>query len=289
MDRFTTSNKIRDRYKYPAFSKQLGFVPTMGALHLGHLELVRIALAQCDQVVVSIFVNPLQFNQPTDLAAYPIQHEADIALLSTLEGADRLMLYLPNTIEIYPKEPQLALSFKTLDQVLEGLNRPGHFNGVGIVLSKLFLAIQPGIAFFGQKDLQQVAVVKALVHSLGFPISIETISTVRNSDGLALSSRNARISQAGLQCAAVVYKALNSAWAMLLEGQVDNVSIGMAEQSGIHMLESEPGISVEYFQAVNPYTFESPTQIETAHTGQLALCTAIKLEGIRLIDNIVRW
>ncbi|KPQ17170.1 MAG: pantoate--beta-alanine ligase PanC, partial [Algoriphagus marincola HL-49] len=153
---------------------RIGLVPTMGALHQGHLDLVKRSKENCDTTVVSIFVNPTQFNNPEDFAKYPQSLNDDLALLNT-EGAD--YVFTPSVETMYPQKPQMTLDFGPLEQVLEGAFRPGHFNGVGLVVSKLFHLIQPHIAFFGQKDLQQVAIIKRLVLDLSFPIEIQTIPT----------------------------------------------------------------------------------------------------------------
>jgi pantoate--beta-alanine ligase len=171
-------------------NKQLGFVPTMGALHQGHLDLVAKSIESMDFTVVSIFVNPTQFNSSEDFQKYPQTLEADLALLESA-GVD--FVFVPTVASLYPQPSHLRFDFGSLEQVLEGEFRPGHFNGVGLVVAKLFHLIQPTRAFFGQKDLQQVAIIKRLVQDLSFGLSIEVVPTRREKDGLAMSSRNMRL------------------------------------------------------------------------------------------------
>ncbi len=253
---------------------RLGFVPTMGALHPGHLALLHQARSSCDRVVVSIFVNPLQFNQASDLANYPRMPEEDARQLETA-GAD--LLYAPDAAAFYPEEIHTRLDFGPVSDGLEGKMRPGHFSGVGIVLSRLFHLIQPDAAFFGAKDLQQVAVVRALVRDLGFPVQIIRCPTVREPSGLALSSRNARLSSGGRKKAAVLYRALEAA--VSAEKQL----AGSGRQAGLQVLSAEPEVETEYFELVDATTMKI---LETRHGGgEPAFCVAARLEDVRLIDN----
>lgn len=252
----------------------LGFVPTMGALHTGHLALVHEARSTCARVVVSIFVNPLQFNQASDLASYPRMPAEDARLLEAA-GAD--LLYAPEAAAFYPEEIHTHIDFGPVSAGLEGKMRPGHFSGVGIVLSRLFHLIQPDMAFFGAKDLQQVAVVRALVRDLGFPVRIVRCPTVREPSGLALSSRNARLSPAGRERAAVLYRALEAAVG------AEKEQPGSGRPAGMRVLDTEPLLETEYFELVDASTMEIlPTRLAGSEP---AFCLAARLEGVRLIDN----
>lgn len=253
----------------------LGFVPTMGALHEGHLDLVRRARQECDKVVVSIFVNPLQFNNASDLELYPRTPEADASLLSGT-GAD--LLYLPDPASFYAGTTFTALDFGPVASGLEGAMRPGHFSGVGIVVARLFHLVQPDKAYFGAKDLQQVAVVKTLVRDLEFPVEIVRCETRREESGLAMSSRNTRLSPEGKATAAHLHKAMQ---AMQHAGNVaEGKKIGEAYLSGFH------GIKLEYLEFVDATTMqvlEGPLPSDE----ESAICLAAWVEGVRLIDNLI--
>ena len=194
--------------------KPIGFVPTMGALHQGHLSLVREATAQCPLVVVSIYVNPTQFNDKDDLKNYPRTIEADLALLKTVLRKNDIV-FTPGDKEIYPEEDQRIFHFGNLDKVMEALHRPGHFNGVAQVVSRLFDIVQPDYAYFGLKDFQQMAVVKELVRQCGFKVKIIGNPIIREPDGLAMSSRN-RLLEPGIRKEApVIHKTLSAATALI--------------------------------------------------------------------------
>ncbi len=258
-------------------SKQLGFVPTMGALHQGHLDLVAKSTACMDYTVVSIFVNPTQFNSSEDFTNYPQTLEADLGLL---EAAGVDVVFVPSVATLYPQPTHLRLDFGDLEKVLEGEFRPGHFNGVGLVVSKLFHLIQPTRAFFGQKDLQQVAVIKRLVQDLSFGIPIEVVPTRREKDGLALSSRNMRLHPEERQQALLLYKQLSQAKERLLAGEAWSEVLATAQAA----FSAAPNCQLEYFALLHPETFE----IFDTFTQEDArsICIAAYVGQVRLIDNL---
>lgn len=257
--------------------KTIGFVPTMGALHEGHLDLVKKSKKECDITVTSIFVNPTQFNNPEDFAKYPITLEPDLKQLEA-EGTD--FVFLPDTSTIYPEKPVLTLNFGELENVLEGEFRPGHFNGVGIVVSKLFHIIKPDKAFFGQKDLQQVAVIKRLVRDLSFNLELVVVPTRREIDGLAMSSRNLRLNPAERTQALILYWSLTKAKDELLAGKP-----WLDVRNQIRQDFKETSLArLEYFELVHPEHF---TRFEAFEPDQKSsICVAAYLGSVRLIDNL---
>lgn len=257
--------------------KSIGLVPTMGALHDGHISLVRHSKEKCDVSVVSIFVNPVQFNSSKDLKKYPRDLENDLRILEK-EGID--VVFTPKEDEIYPSKPTLSLSMGEVAQQLEGHFRPGHFEGVALIVAKLFNIVQPDVAFFGQKDLQQLQVIRKLVRELSFPVDIVGVPTVREKGGLAMSSRNQRLSEEGHIKASVLYESLNKASKMILEGK-EVVSIVKQYTSDF---DQNPDVELEYFHIVNP---ENMLPVETYEgLNDVAICIAAYVEGIRLIDNL---
>jgi pantoate--beta-alanine ligase len=255
----------------------IGLVPTMGALHQGHLELVKIAKQYSDFVVVSIFINPTQFNNQEDFEKYPKTLDKDLDLLDK-SGVD--YLFLPDTMEIYPSKPMLSIDFGHLDKILEGSFRPGHFNGVGLVVSKLLNIVKPHTAYFGQKDLQQVAIIKRLVQDLSFDVKISIVPTVREEDGMALSSRNLRLDQESRQSARIISKALFFAKSELLEG---HSWLSIRKKVNL-MFESEPKAKLEYFELVTSDTFHVLDSIGNGE--KTSICAAAYFGDVRLIDNI---
>ncbi|MBO0937746.1 pantoate--beta-alanine ligase [Fibrella sp. HMF5335] len=256
----------------------IGFVPTMGALHAGHLNLIEQAREACDVVVCSIFVNPTQFNNPADLARYPRTLEQDAAQLETV-GTD--VLFSPSVTEMYPQPATLRFNFGALETIMEGASRPGHFNGVGLVVSKLFHLVQPDKAFFGQKDLQQVAVIKCLVRDLNFPLELIRCATVREADGLAMSSRNRLLSPKERAEAPALFQALTLAQNMLL----DEATPEQAKAAVADYLDGWPAFKLDYIEAVNADSLQSVSELQPP--GQTALCIAAQLGNVRLIDNVV--
>lgn len=257
--------------------KTIGFVPTMGALHDGHLRLVTQAKAENDLVVCSIFVNPTQFDNPEDLLKYPRTLKEDCELLRSV-SCDAV--FAPTPEEMYPTLPRLALDFGNLEHIMEGKYRPGHFNGVGTVVAKLFHLVAPNRAYFGKKDLQQVAVVKRLVRDLNFDVEIIPCETVREDDGLAMSSRNRRLSSTARNVAFHVFASLKTAQGALLSGKTSDLVKNEIDQYFTVL----PQFTLEYLEVVDFETFE-PISVHNPKR-KTAICTANYLEGVRLIDNI---
>lgn len=256
----------------------VGLVPTMGALHQGHLSLVKQAKQSSDVVVVSIFVNPTQFNNPADLERYPRTLEHDLALLEEA-GVD--YVFVPEVHEMYPESTLLKFDFGRLESTLEGEFRPGHFNGVGIIVSKLFHIIHPTQVYFGQKDLQQVAVIKRLIRDLSFDLEIIVVPTLREQDGLAMSSRNALLSAEARGIAPFIYKSLSLAKDELLAG-----ANWFEVKKRIEVLyQAEPRLRLEYFELVQSDTMEIVHALNDRDT--YAICTACHIGEIRLIDNLI--
>jgi pantoate--beta-alanine ligase len=258
--------------------KSIGFVPTMGALHSGHIQLVKRALAENDLVVCSVFVNPTQFNNPEDLKKYPRTLEADQAMLAE---AGCHMLFAPSVEEMYPTMPALKFDFGSLEHIMEGKFRPGHFNGVGIVVSKLFHMVWPTRAYFGQKDIQQVAVVNRLINDLSFQLELVVCDTIREADGLAMSSRNRRLSAEARVEANEIYASLELGKNLLLKGEsVENVQITIKE-----FYSSKPNFTLEYYEITDFESLESITKVAVGK--RTAIVIAAFLDGVRLIDNLI--
>jgi pantoate--beta-alanine ligase len=254
-----------------------GLVPTMGALHEGHLSLMRRAKAECDYVGVSIFVNPTQFAANEDLAHYPRDLARDLAMLEHL-GVD--LVWSPAPADVYPRDFQTWVEVEKVSHGLEGGRRPGHFRGVATVVAKLLNVFTPDKAFFGQKDAQQVGVVKRMVEDLNFPVEIVVCGTVRDSDGLALSSRNVYLSPAERRAAPVLYRALSAARMEYGNGVRDATRLCAAMKAE---LDSEPLAIVDYVSVADPLTLE---ECDRAGEGAL-LSLAVRFGHTRLIDNIL--
>jgi pantoate--beta-alanine ligase len=255
----------------------VGFVPTMGALHAGHRALLARARAENGLVVASVFVNPLQFGPAEDLASYPRDREADLAVLAA-EGTD--LAFLPAEGEVWPAPPEVRLQVGALADRLEGLVRPGHLDGVATVVAKLLHLAGPSRAYFGQKDAQQLAVVRRMVEDLAFPNEIVACPTVREPDGLAVSSRNAYLSAAERERATALYRALSAGRAAFQAGQRDPAAVEAAARD---LLEDVPGVEPDYVALVEEATFEPAKQAEP---GQV-LATAARVGRTRLIDNVI--
>lgn len=258
-------------------NKSIGFVPTMGALHEGHLSLVKLAQKDCDVVVCSIFINPTQFNDSNDLENYPITIEEDIKLLEE-QSCD--ILFLPNVTEMYPQglnTKQYLLN--GIDKVLEGRKRPGHFDGVCTIVHRLFSIVKPNTAYFGEKDFQQVAVIRQMVNSLSLPIQIKTGKTIREKDGLAKSSRNTLLSTTQRKKATYVYASLQKIKS--LYGKVDCTQLKEMIKDDLNQVQD---MQLDYVEIVNPHSFR-PLQGKGTKEDAVALM-AVFLGKVRLIDNL---
>ncbi len=261
-----------------AQNKSIGLIPTMGALHPGHISLLREATRQNDITVCSIFVNPVQFTNAQDLEKYPRTLESDCQMLKAVGCS---AVFAPSVEEMYPEPPQITLNFGFLETVMEGASRPGHFNGVGIVVSRLFNIIQPDQAYFGQKDLQQVAVIKRLVKDLAFALQLIVCDTVRENDGLAMSSRNSRLSQDDRSKASFIYQSLSEAKTALLQGISVLDVINIVQQQ----FSAQSEFQLDYFEVVDSESLQ-PLKNPTDQ-GKTALCIAALLGPVRLIDNLI--
>lgn len=279
MEVFTSIHSLKNFLSVQRLqNKTIGLIPTMGALHEGHISLIETAANQNDITVCSIFVNPTQFNNPEDLAKYPRTLEEDCKML---EDAGCSAVFAPTVDEMYPEQTMLTMNFGLLETVMEGASRPGHFNGVGIVVSKFFNIIQPHRAYFGQKDLQQVTVVKRLVADLSFNLELIVCPTVREDDGLAMSSRNRRLNEAERAHAPIIYKILLDAKEKILAG----IDIEETKESVQREFLVLAGFELDYFEIVNIKTLQPIHTIGAANS--TALCIATFLGPVRLIDNIV--
>ncbi len=265
----------------------IGFVPTMGALHEGHLSLVSNAKQENSKVVVSIFVNPTQFNREEDLLKYPNREEEDLKMLNEV-GCN--IVFIPTKEGIYPSgvNTYTTFSFGSLEQIMEGKYRKGHFHGVALIVSKLFHIIQPDTAYFGQKDLQQYLIIKSLVNDLSFPLTLRCCSTVREESGLALSSRNLRLTNQERKVASNIYKQLTLAKNNILEKPETfkkPKSINTLKKSIINSLKQlETPVIVEYIEFFNLEKMELCQTISKPIS--VAICIAAIVNEVRLIDNL---
>jgi pantoate--beta-alanine ligase len=256
---------------------RLGFVPTMGALHEGHLALVRAAKAQSDVVAASIFVNPLQFGPKEDLNKYPRTFERDCEMLEK-EGVE--LLFAPTAAEMYPEKAITYVNVEGLSEKLDGKSRPGHFRGVTTVVSKLFHIVEPDMAFFGQKDAAQVAIIRRMVRDLNIPVEIIVCPIVREPDGLAMSSRNAYLDAQQRKSALVLSRSLQYVQNLFQQGERNAAALIAA---GIKVLGEEPTVRLDYFEMVNPETLEPVGEI----TRGTLVAVAAYAGTTRLIDNIL--
>ncbi len=257
--------------------RSIGFVPTMGSLHDGHLALVKEARKMSDIVVVSIFVNPAQFNDKGDLDKYPRDLMADTAMLRDF---DVDYIYAPEIADIYPNGFSTFVYVEGLSESLEGASRPGHFRGVASVVTILFNTIRPDIAFFGQKDAQQLAIIRRLSQDLGFETEIISVPTVREESGLAMSSRNALLSYEDRAKAAIVYQSLRKASSAFQNGERNAAKLIAVVQE---WLGTEPNASIDYVSVVDADSLEA---IETIDDTDALLAVAVRIGNVRLIDNI---
>jgi len=260
-----------------ATGQRIGFVPTMGALHDGHLSLVRTARERCDALVASIFVNPTQFGPDEDYHNYPRNLERDARLLAE-EGVD--VLFAPTPEEIYPPGFQTYVTVQEMSQPLCGRSRPGHFRGVATVVTKLLNIVQPDLAFFGRKDAQQGILIQQLVRDLSLPVEVVLCTIVREADGLAMSSRNAYLSQEERQAALALHRSLSRAREMLIAGERDPAKL-LAVMRGL--LEAEPRLRLDYAEVVDAGTLKPLERLQ----GRLLVAVAAWIGKARLIDNLL--
>lgn len=257
-----------------AENKSLGFVPTMGALHEGHASLIKASISNCDLTVVSVFVNPTQFNQTSDLESYPRTFESDNQLLEEL-GVD--VMFYPSEAEIYPTKKVVAYDLDGLDQLMEGPNRPGHFNGVVQVVTRLFDIVAPDKAYFGEKDFQQLAILRHMSKKLGYDVKVIGCPTIRESTGLAMSSRNARLSSGDREVSLVIFRVLSLVKEKLKTEGLDNALL-LAKRE----FENHKDVKLEYFELVNPATLQRSRNEDSA----IQACVAVWVGDVRLIDNM---
>ena len=275
MKSFSTLKQLREALNLHR-DKIIGFVPTMGALHQGHISLVERARRECDTVVVSVFVNPTQFNDKNDLKNYPRTPEADAAMLEAA-GVDYVLF--PSVEEIYPEPDTRVFDFGQIDKVMEGATRPGHFNGVAQVVSRLFAIVEPDKAYFGEKDFQQIAVIRAMVAQLGLKLEIVDCPIVRDTDGLARSSRNTLLTVEHRAAAPHIYQVLSAAQSKLTEMTPQALTEWVVAE-----VEREPLLKVIYFQAVDALSLQQVSSWEESE--RIQGCIAVQAGEIRLIDNI---
>ncbi|MBQ8337190.1 MAG: pantoate--beta-alanine ligase [Bacteroidaceae bacterium] len=257
--------------------RSIGLVPTMGALHEGHASLVRRSVRENDVTVVSVFVNPTQFNDKNDLKNYPRTLEADCVLLGK-EGAS--VVFAPSVEEMYPEEDTRVFSFAPLDTVMEGACRPGHFNGVAQIVSKLFYAVEPDRAYFGEKDFQQLAIIREMVRQLELPLQIVPCPIVREADGLAMSSRNTLLSAEERERALTISRTLFSSLDYAKSNALD-ATMAFVEDA----INATPGLELEYYRIVDGNTLQDISSWDESE--YVVGCIALFCGKVRLIDNIV--
>ena len=266
-----------NKQKQPGLS--LGFVPTMGALHQGHLSLVKAALSMNEYVVVSIFINPTQFNNPNDLIHYPRTLDKDVSLLKTL-SKDSIVVYAPSSEDLYGSQIKSdCFDFDGLDLEMEGSSRPGHFDGVGTVVKRLFEIVRPDNAYFGEKDFQQLQIIKKMVAITKLPVNIITCPIKREANGLAMSSRNTRLSPAEVDASALIYKTLQS-----VQRQFNYESRQAISEWVVNQFSTHPLFELDYFQ-ISEVEALAPIKQKSLHKSFRAFI-AVNIGDVRLIDNI---
>jgi len=256
----------------------VGLVPTMGALHEGHASLIRQSVAENQLTVVSVFVNPTQFNDPKDLQHYPRTFEADAQLIASLGGD---VVFAPSVEEGYPQEDTRVFAYPPIDTVMEGARRPGHFNGVCQIVSKLFDMVSPDKAYFGEKDFQQIAVVRAMMRDLGYKFQLVPCPIVREESGLALSSRNALMSDEERVLATNIYRTLRES-----VDYAQSHTVTETQQFVVEQLNALEGLEVEYYEIVNDETLQPVTSWQDAPHIQGCITVFCGARPVRLIDNI---
>ncbi|WP_319479654.1 pantoate--beta-alanine ligase [uncultured Draconibacterium sp.] len=273
----STIQELQTEIQHLTNDKTVGFVPTMGALHQGHISLVKQAVSENPVVVVSIFVNPTQFNDPSDLERYPRTLENDMKLL---EPTGCSIVFAPNAKEVYPEPDKRKFNFGKLEEVMEGNHRPGHFNGVAQVVSRLFDMVKPTKAYFGLKDFQQLAIVKNMVKQLQLPVEIVPCAIIREKSGLAMSSRNELLTEEQRKNAAVISETLFKAKELKAQKSVQEITDWVTET-----INKNPFLDVEYFEIVDDEQLQPVKNWDEDSTK--VGCVAVFCGKIRLIDNIV--
>ena len=258
--------------------KKIGFAPTMGALHAGHLSLYKIAKEENDLVISSIFVNPTQFNNPEDLIKYPRTVDKDIELLRSTHNVDAV--YIPSIEDIYPNGTESkTYDFDGLEDEMEGSSRPGHFDGVGTVVEELFRQVQPNNAYFGEKDYQQLLIIEKLVEKTKLPINIHGVPIVREETGLALSSRNQRLTNEGREGAKIIYKVLQDVKNWLKTESIQDIKSRVTE-----IFDEIPGYELEYFLIADEKTLKETDTINNGASYRAFI--VVHVDHVRLIDNL---
>ncbi len=289
MQRVTTIAELRANVsRLRAGGRTIGLVPTMGALHAGHVALIRRLAEHVDDLVVSIFVNPTQFDQPDDLAAYPRDLDTDEQTLRQLGADTPALLFVPNVREIYPDEPRVTVTVGGgLTDRLCGASRPGHFDAVATVVTKFLNLVQPDMAAFGRKDRQQLQVIRQLVADLNLPVAILGVPTVREGDGLALSSRNRRLHDAHRRAARALPRALAAAVLTARDARAAGVDLaaGHLAASAAKVLDDGPALRRDYLEVVDPITMQ-PTNAVIGPDDRQVVAVAAFLGNVRLIDNV---
>jgi pantoate--beta-alanine ligase len=278
MELIKTKQELNDRLdQFRQENKIVGLVPTMGALHQGHLSLVEAAGKQCDIVVVSLFVNPNQFNDPDDLDRYPRDLENDLELL---RQSPCELLFAPSVKEVYPEPDTRSFDFGLLDKVMEGKHRPGHFNGVAQVVSRLFDIVRPDKAFFGQKDFQQLAIVREMVRQLNFGTEVVACPIIREPDGLAMSSRNSLLTKKHRKSAPLIAKTLSDSCNFVPVKSIADIRTFVFES-----IKQDENLELEYFEIVDGDTLQAVDNWDKS--SYIVGCIAVFAGKIKLIDNII--
>ena len=275
---FTLKSELKSYLNVIRKDKIVSFIPTMGSLHKGHLSLLQKAKQSSDIVVCSIFVNPIQFNNPSDFEKYPRTTEIDINILTEKKCT---ILYLPEVSDLYQENEQVKqFDFDGLDNFMEGEGRKGHFNGVATIVEKLFRIISPEKAFFGEKDLQQLQIIKYISKQLQIPIEIIGIPTKREESGLAMSSRNKLLSETGMQKATLIYQTLK-----YIKENSDNFTVDQLKKIAIEKFSHQTDVNLEYLEIVSLEKLQPISEFKDANEN--AACIAASISSVRLIDNII--
>ena len=278
MKTFTLKSELKSYLNGIRKDKIVSFIPTMGSLHEGHLSLLQKAKESSDVIVCSIFVNPTQFNNPSDLEKYPRTTEIDINILTEKKCT---ILYLPEVSDLYQENEQVKqFDFDGLDNFMEGEGRKGHFNGVATIVEKLFRIISPEKAFFGEKDLQQLQIIKYISKQLQIPIEIIGIPTKREESGLAMSSRNKLLSETGIQKATLIYQTLK-----YIKENSDNFTVDQLKKIAIEKFSHQTDVNLEYLEIVSLEKLQPISEFKDANEN--AACIAASISSVRLIDNII--